>query len=129
MEPPSYVAFFPSSPIPTRFLAPVDCKKIQLWASICKRLRSPGIDAEESISPAYVACCAGKKNRDIVPASQVGNRFLVSFAGLQIINSGSGFTHNSQINLGGGGGGVVSGGLTISPSTGQGQCSAQRSVS
>ena len=98
-------------------------------ARICKRLWSPGIDSEESISPAYVACCAGKKNRDIVPASQAGNRFLVSFAGLQIINSGSGFTHNSQINLGGGGGGVVSGGLTISPSTGQGQCSAQRSVS
>ncbi len=32
-------------------------------ARICKRLRSPGIDSEESISPAYVAWLAGTTNR------------------------------------------------------------------
>jgi hypothetical protein len=36
-------------------------------ACICKRLWSPGIDSEESISPAYVACLAGTTNRVVVP--------------------------------------------------------------
>ncbi len=51
---------------------------------ICKRLWSPGIDSEESISPAYVAWRAGTKNRVVIPARQAGNRFLVSLKGLQI---------------------------------------------
>jgi hypothetical protein len=34
---------------------------------ICKRLRSPGIDSEESIPPAFVAWWAGKPKRDVVP--------------------------------------------------------------
>jgi hypothetical protein len=46
---------------------------------ICKRLWSPGIDSEESISPAYVAWRASTTNRVIVPARQAGNRFLGSF--------------------------------------------------
>jgi hypothetical protein len=53
-------------------------------ARICKRLRSPGIDSEESISSTYVAWRAGTKNRVVVPARQAGNRFLVSLKGLQI---------------------------------------------
>ncbi len=51
---------------------------------ICKLLWSPGIDYAESISPAYVAWRAGAKNRVVVPARQVGNRFLGSLKGLQI---------------------------------------------
>ncbi len=35
-------------------------------AQICKRLRSPGIDSEESIPPAYVAWRAGTSNMVIV---------------------------------------------------------------
>jgi hypothetical protein len=47
--------------IPARFLAPIDYSKVPaqvagIWARICKRLRSPGIDSKESIPPAYVAC-------------------------------------------------------------------------
>jgi hypothetical protein len=53
-------------------------------ARICKRLLSPGIDSEESISPVYVACRAGTTNRAVVPARQAGNRFLGSLKGLQI---------------------------------------------
>jgi hypothetical protein len=53
-------------------------------ARICKRLWSPGIDSEESISPAYVACRAGSTNRVVVPARQAENRFLGSMKGLQI---------------------------------------------
>jgi hypothetical protein len=53
-------------------------------ARICKRLRGPGIDFQESISPAYVAWRAGTKNRVVVPDRQAGNRFLVSLTGLQI---------------------------------------------
>ncbi len=37
-------------------------------ARICKRLRRPGIDSEESIPPAYVACRAGTTNKIAVPA-------------------------------------------------------------
>jgi hypothetical protein len=47
-------------------------------ARSCKRLWSPGIDSEESISPAYVAWGAGTTNRIVVPASQAGNQFLGS---------------------------------------------------
>ncbi len=45
------------------------------WARICKCLWSSGIDAEESISPAYVAWRAGTANRVVVLARQGGNRF------------------------------------------------------
>jgi hypothetical protein len=51
---------------------------------ICKRLRSPGIDSEELILPAYVALRAGTTKRVVVPARQAGNRFLGSLKGLQI---------------------------------------------
>ena len=37
-------------------------------ARICKCLWSPGIDSEESISPAYVAFEAGTTNRVVVLA-------------------------------------------------------------
>ncbi len=53
-------------------------------ARICKRLRRPGIDSEDSIPPAYVAWRAGTKNRVVVPARQAGNRFLGSLKGIQI---------------------------------------------
>ncbi len=53
-------------------------------ARICKRLRRPGIDSEDSIPPAYVAWRAGMTNRVVVPARQAGNRFMGSFKGLQI---------------------------------------------
>jgi hypothetical protein len=55
-----------------------------IWARICKRLWSPGIDSEESISPTYVSWRVGTKNRVVVPSRQAGNRFLVSLKGLQI---------------------------------------------
>jgi hypothetical protein len=52
-------------------------------ARICKRLWSPGIDSEESISLAYVAWRAGTKiGLSYRPASR--NRFRVSLKGLQI---------------------------------------------
>jgi hypothetical protein len=47
-------------------------------APICKRLRSPGIDSKESITPAYVAWRAGTSNRVVIPARHAGNRFLGS---------------------------------------------------
>ncbi len=53
-------------------------------ARICKRLWSPGTDSAESISPAYVAWRAGRKNRVVEPARQAGNRFRGSLKGLQI---------------------------------------------
>jgi hypothetical protein len=53
-------------------------------ARICKCLWSPGIDSEESISPAYVAWRAGMTNRVVVLARQGGNRFLGSLKCLQI---------------------------------------------
>ncbi len=53
-------------------------------ARICKRLRSPGIDSDNSIPPAYVAWRAGATNRVVVPARQARNRFLGSLKGLQI---------------------------------------------
>jgi hypothetical protein len=45
---------------------------------ICKRLRRPGIDSEDSLLPAYVAWRAGTTNSVVVPACQAGNRFLGS---------------------------------------------------
>jgi hypothetical protein len=51
---------------------------------ICKRLRSPGINSEESIPSAYVAWRAGTSKRVVVPTRQTGNRFLVSLKDLQI---------------------------------------------
>ncbi len=53
-------------------------------ARISRRLWSPGIDFEESISPAYVACRTGTANRVVVPAHQAANRFLGSLKGLKI---------------------------------------------
>jgi hypothetical protein len=53
-------------------------------ARICKRLRSPGIDSNESIPPAYVAWRAGTSNRAVVSARQAGNRFLGSLKDLKI---------------------------------------------
>ncbi len=44
----------------------------------------PGIDSEDSISPAYVAWRAGKTNRVVLPARQAGSRFLGALTGLQI---------------------------------------------
>ncbi len=46
--------------------------------------RSPGIDSEKSIPPAYIASRSSTKNRVIVPDHQAGNRFLGSLIGLQI---------------------------------------------
>ena len=64
----------------------VMCGILELWswALICKRLWSPGIDFEESILPAYVACGAGTIIRVFVPASQPENRFSGSLKGIQI---------------------------------------------
>ncbi len=53
------------------------------WARICKRLRRPGIDSEDSIPPAYVAWQADTTNRVVVPGRQAGNQFLGS------LNTGS----------------------------------------
>ncbi len=44
-------------------------------ARICKRLWRPGIDSEESISPACVARRAGTKNRVLVPTARLGIDF------------------------------------------------------
>ncbi len=63
----------PPQPIPADFRA-----------RICKCLRSPGIDSQVSIPPAYVARRAGTSNMVIVPARQAGNRFLGSLKALQI---------------------------------------------
>ncbi len=56
----------------------------RIWARICKRLSSPGIDSKESIPPAYVAWLAGTSNKVFVPARQAGNRFLGSLKAFQI---------------------------------------------
>jgi hypothetical protein len=53
-------------------------------ARICKSLRSPGIDSEESIPPAYEFWRVGTTNGIVVQARQAGNRFLGSLQGLQI---------------------------------------------
>ncbi len=54
------------------------------WARICKHLRSPGINSEKSIPPAYVAWRAGATNMVFVPVRQARNRFLGSLKGVQI---------------------------------------------
>ncbi len=64
-----------------------------IWARICKRLWSPGIDSEESMLLAYVAWRAGTTNRIVVPVLQAGNRFLGSLKGLK--NTGSGHILNN----------------------------------
>ncbi len=46
-------------------------KRIEYWARICKRLRSPGIDSKEPIPPGYVAYRAGPTNRIVVLVRQV----------------------------------------------------------
>jgi hypothetical protein len=53
-------------------------------ARIYKRLRSPGIDSEESIQSANEAWRAGTTNRVVVPVRQAENRFLGFLKGLQI---------------------------------------------
>jgi hypothetical protein len=53
-------------------------------ARICKRLRRPGIDSEDSTPPAYVTLRADTTYRVVVPARQAGNRWLGSLKGLQI---------------------------------------------
>ncbi len=40
---------------------------LEFRARICKRLRRPGIDSEDSIPPAYVAWRAGTTNRVVLP--------------------------------------------------------------
>jgi hypothetical protein len=60
------------------------CAQEDVRARICKHIWSPGIDSEESISPAYVAWQAGTTYRVVVPTRQAGNRFLGSLKGLQI---------------------------------------------
>jgi hypothetical protein len=53
-------------------------------ARICKHIRSPGIDSDESIPPAHVAWRGGTTNMIVGPARQAGNRFLGSLEGLQM---------------------------------------------
>ncbi len=52
----------------------LNMKNIVMWvvcrAHICKHLRGPGVDSEESILPTYVAWRAGTTNRVGVPAHQ-----------------------------------------------------------
>jgi hypothetical protein len=61
-------------------------------ARICKRLRRPGIDSEDSIPPACVAWRAGTTNRVVVQACQAGYQFLGSLKGLQIRAQGRRWT-------------------------------------
>ncbi len=63
--------------------------KLKYRARICKRLWSPEIDSDESISPAYVVWWSGLSttNTVVVPARQAGNRFLSSWRGFT--NTGS----------------------------------------
>ncbi len=64
---------------------------MQARARICKRLRRPGIDSENSIPLAYVAWRAGTTNRVVVLArlAVAGNRFLGSIKGLKIRAQGA----------------------------------------
>ncbi len=55
-----------------------------LRARICKRLWSPGINSEESISPAYVAWRASTTSRVSYRPARLENRYLVSLKDLQI---------------------------------------------
>jgi hypothetical protein len=70
----------------------------QHCARICKRLRRPGIDSEESVPPSYEAWQAGPTKRVIVPARQAGNRFLGSLKGLQIRVQASGQIFKDDVN-------------------------------
>jgi hypothetical protein len=53
-------------------------------ARIFKSLRSPEIDSEETIPPAYVAWWASTTNRVVLLVRRTANRFLGSLKGLQI---------------------------------------------
>jgi hypothetical protein len=66
---------------------------------ICKRLRGPGIDSEESILATYVAWRAGTSNRVVLPARQAAGRFLGSLKGLQIRAQGVLAAHLLYINI------------------------------
>jgi hypothetical protein len=66
---------------------------IDSLARVCKRLKSQGIDSEESIPPACVAWRAGTTNRVVEPARLAGNRFL----GSRITNTGSGLHKRLQV--------------------------------
>jgi hypothetical protein len=57
---------------------------LNICPRIRARLRSPGIDSEESITAGYVAGRAETTNMVVVPTRQVRNRFLGSIKGLQI---------------------------------------------
>ncbi len=70
--------------VPWGWLISVGVCRRPPWARICKRLRRPGIDSEDSIPPAYVVWRAGTTNSVIVPARQAENRFLGSIKGLQM---------------------------------------------
>jgi hypothetical protein len=54
--------------------------------TVCKRLRSPGIDSKESIPPAYVSRRAGKITLVVVPARPGIDYFLESITGLFKLN-------------------------------------------
>ncbi len=67
--------------IPIQFAVKVECYLFTSAEPVFVNiLRSPAIDSEESIPPAYVAWRAG---RVIAPARHAGNRFLDSLQGLQ----------------------------------------------
>jgi hypothetical protein len=59
-------------------------ERTPIRARICKLLRRPGIDSEDSIPPAYVEWRAGTTNRVVVAVRQARNRLLCSLKGLQI---------------------------------------------
>ncbi len=65
-----------------------------VWARICKRLGSPGIDSKELIPPAYVTWRAGMSNTVVVPARQAENRFLGLLK--RFTNTGSDMMHNTE---------------------------------
>jgi hypothetical protein len=65
-------------------MEPVSVYEFGYRARICKRLRSPGIDSNESILPAYITWRDGTSNRVVVPARKAWNRFLGSLKGLQV---------------------------------------------
>jgi hypothetical protein len=65
-------------------MAPVSFYEFGYRGRICKRLRSPGIDSNESIPPAFITWRDGTSNRVVVLARKAWNRFLGSLKGLQI---------------------------------------------
>jgi hypothetical protein len=74
---------FPSESFKCKVEHPSTVQQLMNRASICKRLRRPGIDSEDLIPPAFVAWRAGMTNRVVVPARQAGNRLLGSLKGLK----------------------------------------------